>query len=101
MVGCTLTGDELQNRLALIAELNRDALRHYERGDLVLTLHYAGIAAPRVRSMMRNEQTCCSFLIFALHKSADEVRLTITAPAAAGAAAAALFDEFIKGARRS
>jgi len=40
-ITCTLAGRNLQDRLALIAALTRDALRGYERADLTLKLRYA------------------------------------------------------------
>jgi hypothetical protein len=48
----------------------RDALRGYDREDLVLNLRYAPEAAGRVADMMRKEQACCAFLIFAIHRIA-------------------------------
>ncbi len=93
-IACTLTSAQLQNRLTSIGELARDALRHHERHDLVLKLHYALDAAERVGEMVGNEKECCSFLTFDL-RVADEVKLTITAPEEGREAAESLFEQFI------
>jgi len=79
-IACTLAGRDLQDRLALIAALTRDALRGYERADLTLTLRYAIEAAPRVQEVVRKERDCCPFLNFEIHEQADEIWLTINVP---------------------
>ena len=81
--------------MAWIGELTRDALRSYERRDLMLDLRYAPEAADRVREMARKEQECCAFLIFAVHEDVDEIRVTITAPEEARKAADELFEQFV------
>jgi hypothetical protein len=98
-LACTLAGDEFRERIAWIAALARDALRGYDREDLVLNLRYAPEAAGRVADMMRKEQACCAFLTFAIHEDRDEVRLTITAPEHARAIADAVFESFIAASR--
>ena len=95
---CTLAPREFKDRLASIAALNRDALRKYERRDLVLELRYALEARERVHEMVRNEQTCCAFLTFELHEVGNETRLTVTAPERAREAADVLFEQFIANA---
>ena len=79
-IACTLRLGEFKDRLAWIAALNKDALRKYQRRDLVLELSYALEARERVREMVRNEQACCAFLAFELHETGNEIRLTVTAP---------------------
>jgi hypothetical protein len=79
-IACTLAGRDLQDRLALIAALTRDALRGYERADLTLKLRYAIEAAPRVQEVVRKERACCPFLSFEIHEQANEVWLAIKAP---------------------
>ena len=98
-IACTLAGPDFRERLAWIATLTRDALRSYDRDNLVLNLRYAPGAASRVREMMRKEQACCAFLTFEMHEYPDEVRLTIRAPKDARASADALFEPFIAPAR--
>lgn len=94
-IACTLAPDAFKDRMGWIATLNKDALRKYVRRDLVLELNYVPKARERVREMVRNEQRCCAFLDFRLHETADEIRLTVTAPEAARENADALFAQFI------
>jgi hypothetical protein len=85
-VACTLSPADYRSRLAEIAALSRDALRHVERRGLTLDLRYAPEAAARVRRLVGEERRCCAFLHFELLEDADEVRLLVTAPAAAAGA---------------
>jgi hypothetical protein len=100
-IACTLAPGAFLDRLAWVAELQRDALRHLERYDLALVLTYDPAAADRVRELVRREQACCSFLTFDLREAADAVRLTITAPERARLAADLLFAQFARGGPRS
>jgi len=93
-IACTLAGGDYRERLAWIAELNRDALRAQRWDDLRLDLTYTPEAAPRVRDMVRREQACCAFLTFTLREDADATRLTIVAPEAAREGADVLFAPF-------
>jgi hypothetical protein len=97
-IACTLLPGEFKDRLASIGALTRHALRSHERRGLVLHLRYAPEARDRVREMVRNEQTCCSFLAFDVREGPNEVRLTITAPEAAREAADLLFEHFVAAA---
>ena len=97
-IACTLRLGEFKDRLAWIAALNKDALRKYQRRDLVLELSYALEARERVREMVRNEQACCAFLAFELHETGNEIRLTVTAPETAREAADTLFEQFVASA---
>lgn len=97
-IACTLASGAFKDRLAWIAALNKDALRKYQRRDLVLKLTYAPEARERVREMVRNEQACCAFLAFELHEAGNEIRLTVTAPETAREAADALFEQFVANA---
>jgi hypothetical protein len=94
-IACTLTGHNLQERLAAILALTRDALQGFERRGLILDLRFAGNAAARVREMVRKERDCCGFLTFDLREVEQEVRLTITAPEEAREAADFLFEQFV------
>ena len=82
-IACTLSPSDYRIRLAEIAALSRDALRHVERRGLTLDLRYAPEAAAGVRRLVDQERRCCAFLQFELHEGADEVRLLVTAPPAA------------------
>ena len=94
-IACTLTPGEMHDRLAWIANLNKEALIAHQREDLVLKLTFAPGAVLRVREMVRGEQACCAFLLFDLKEMTQEIRLTITAPEEARGAADALFEKFV------
>jgi hypothetical protein len=82
-IACTLSATDYRGRLAEIATLSRDALRHAEQRGLTLDLRYAPEAAARVRRLVEQERDCCAFLQFELYEDAHEVRLLVTAPLAA------------------
>jgi hypothetical protein len=82
-IACTLSPTDYRARLADIAALSREALRHVERRGLTLDLRYAPEAAARVRQLVERERTCCAFLQFDLQEDQHEVRLLVTAPPAA------------------
>lgn len=92
---CTLGSDDLRERLGLISALTKEALTGYERRDLILDLRFRSEAAERVRAMVAGEQRCCAFLEFAVEETPDSLRVLITAPEEARAAADELFPEFI------
>jgi hypothetical protein len=98
-IACTLAAGHFKDRMAWIADLNRDALRSHRRDDLRLELSYALEAASRVRELAHREQECCAFLIFEVHEDAEKVRLTIDAPEDARDAADILFEQFQPGSR--
>lgn len=92
-IACTLSPSDYRARLAEIATLSRDALRHVERRGRTLELRYALEAAARVRRLVDQERSCCAFLLFELHEDADEVRVLVTAPPAAADAVPDLLAE--------
>jgi hypothetical protein len=93
-IACTLRPRDRRQRLAWIAELNRDALCGQHRDGLRLELTYAPAALDRVREMVAREQACCAFLSFNLRQQADSVRLVIEAPEDARNAIDAVFASF-------
>jgi hypothetical protein len=93
-IACTLGPANFQQRVAWIANLNRDALRVQRRDGLRLELTYAPSALNRVREMVAREEDCCAFLTFELQQGADTVRLIIEAPEHARDALDAVFDPF-------
>jgi len=97
-IACTLAPGALQDRLAAIAALMRDGLRHYERRDLILDLRYATELRERVREMVRGERACCGFLAFDLRETPNDVRLIITAPETAREVADTIFEQFVSAA---
>jgi hypothetical protein len=94
-IACTLQPGSYRERLAWIAALARDGLREVSRGDLRLELRYAPDVTAWVREMVGKEQECCGFLRFELTETADDVRLTITAPERARDVVDALFEQFV------
>lgn len=97
-IACTLAPGAFKDRTAWIAALNKDALRNYQRRDLVLELSYALEARERVHEMVRNERSCCAFLAFELREAGNEIRLTVTAPETAREATDTLFEQFVANA---
>ena len=93
-IACTLGPADYRQRLAWIADLNRDALRAQRREGLRLELTYAPAALDRVREMVAREQDCCAFLTFDLQQEADTVRLVIEAPEDVPDALDAVFEPF-------
>jgi hypothetical protein len=79
-IACTLGANDYRERLAWIAQLNRDGLRSHRRDARTLELHYAAAVRDRVHHLVRQEAECCAFLRFAIDESADQVSLTITVP---------------------
>jgi hypothetical protein len=65
-IACTLSATRYRARLAEIAALSREALRHVERHGLTLDLRYEPEAAARVRQLVERERTCCAFVTFIL-----------------------------------
>ena len=60
-IACTLSGKDLRDRRAWIADLARDGLLSHQRGDLALCLWYRPDVAGRVRQMVQQEEACCAF----------------------------------------
>jgi hypothetical protein len=79
-IACTLMAGDFEERLAWIADLNRDGLRASRRADLRLELTYDPAVSHRVREMVRREQECCAFLAFGLREEAGSITLTVDAP---------------------
>jgi hypothetical protein len=107
-IACTLSVGDYEERLAQIAELARNALRSYEKDDLVLHLRkddlvlhlrYDAAAADRVEQMIRRERECCAFLTFVLQEEGDAIVVTISAPEQARVAAETLFEQFVAPAK--
>lgn len=82
-IACTLSPADYRARLAETATLSREALRGVEQRGDVLHLRYAPEAAARVRALVEQERTCCAFLLFDVHETADDVQVRVTVPPAA------------------
>lgn len=95
-IACTLGSGELTARLGGIAALNTRFLRDHRIHDLQLELHYDGQAREQVLQRVRAEQACCAFLTFEARDEPGAVRVLIRAPEAACAAAATVFEHFLR-----
>lgn len=94
-IACTLPLEELGQRYALIRELSRGALLRSHRTALTLHLTYDHSVAARVRQLVRQEQSCCAFLVFELAEDAEGVQLVITVPEQARDAADLIYAQFL------
>ena len=79
-IACTLSGADFEERIAWIAQLNRDGLRTHRREGASLHLHYDAAVRDRVHELIRRESACCAFLAFAVDEADDGIAVTITVP---------------------
>jgi hypothetical protein len=79
-IACALGRNDYHERLAWIAQLNRDGLRSHRRDVMTLELHYSTAVRDRVHQLVKQEAECCAFLGFAVDESPDQVSVTITVP---------------------
>jgi len=91
---CMLGSGEIKARIGQFRELAERALLSVRRERLRLHLVYAIDAAPDVRNLMRQEESCCAFLDLDIREQADGVHVTITAPKAAADSVLQLFALF-------
>jgi hypothetical protein len=94
-IACTLGGNDYHERLAWIAQLNRDGLQSHRREAMTLELRYAAAVRDRVHELVRQEAECCAFLRFAVNECADQVSVTITVPERAREIAGDLLAPFV------
>jgi hypothetical protein len=93
-IACSLEPGDLRNRLTVIHELNRRALRGRERDGLQLNLAYDANAEAEVRELVAIEYQCCSFLDFRMDQRDGSFLVTITAPIEAIDSIEEIFSEF-------
>lgn len=93
-IACTLGAGDFKERVASFRALATRSLLSSTRKPLRLDLVYRPEALAEVEVMVAKESECCSFLDFDLRHDAKAVRLTITAPVEALAAAEELFAHF-------
>ena len=95
-IACSLGAGDLNDRLAEIADLGRDALFEAELAGLRAELRFArapGIAQ-RLAQIVAAESECCAFLTMTVREQADALVLTITAPEGAELVLEGLVDGF-------
>ena len=93
-IACTLGAGDFKEHVAGIRDLAKRSLLSARRKPLQLELVYGREALNEVEGLVAKESDCCSFLDFDLQHDAAQVRLTITAPVEALAAADELFAHF-------
>jgi hypothetical protein len=98
-IACSLTASEFPARMAEMAELGRDALvgARVDAGHAELRFAASDRVRPRVERFVEAESRCCAFLTFQLTDAADEVLLSIDAPAEAQGVLADLVAAFGAG----
>jgi hypothetical protein len=94
-IACTLSADELRNRLNELKELTQDSLISAQRDDLALQLRYKLEAEHTVRRMIEREKECCAFLTFDLRIQSDAIALGISAPEAAREGIEQIYAQFL------
>lgn len=95
-IACSLSATELPARLALIAELGRDALLDARIDGSRARLRFAVGAGvrERVAAVVAAESHCCAFLTMHISEPPGDVVLTIDAPEDAEPVLAELVDAF-------
>jgi hypothetical protein len=78
-IACSLTADELPERLAELSALGRDSLLSIGP-DGVLRFRADERTRARLEAIIAAEARCCSFLSFDLREQGGVLELTITAP---------------------
>ena len=95
-IACSLSSDELPERLAELEAIGRDALLSVDPDG---TLRFRADAATRERleAVIAAESRCCAFLNFDLRDQANELVLRIGAPEGAEPLAFDLVEAFAAG----
>jgi hypothetical protein len=92
-IACSLSADELPQRLAEIRAIGKDALVSV-RPDGTLRFRAGESTRRRLEAIIAAESQCCAFLGFELNADEGELALTIVAPDGAEPIAADLVDAF-------
>jgi hypothetical protein len=97
-IACSLSAGDLNDRLAEIADLGRDALLEAELAGLRAELRFA--RAPgmpqRLERIVAAESECCAFLTMTVRDEGDALVLGIVAPEGAEL----VLEELVDGFRR-
>ena len=78
-IACSLSGDELPERLAELSAIGMEALLSV-RPDGALSFRADAATRASLEAVIAAESQCCSFLKFDLRERAGELVLTISAP---------------------
>lgn len=92
-IACSLSADELPERLAEMSAIGRDALLGVTQ-EGALRFRADQPTRQRLESIVAAESQCCSFLAFELVEVSGELVLTVTAPAGAEPIAQDLVNAF-------
>jgi hypothetical protein len=92
-IACSLSGDELPERLAEMRAIGRDALLSVS-AEGVLRFRADEETRARLEAIIAAESSCCPFLSFDLREQAGALVLTIAAPDGAGSLAFDLVEAF-------
>jgi hypothetical protein len=79
LIACSLSGEELPQRLAELRALGRDALLSVSAGG-VLRFRADERTRGRLEAIIAAESICCPFLSFELREQTGALLLTIAAP---------------------
>ena len=92
-LACSLDAPALEQRLAEMRELGRDALLAWEPGG-VLRFRATPDTRRRLERIVAAEAECCAFLGLELCEEQGELRLTVSAPEGAEPVASGLVEAF-------
>jgi hypothetical protein len=92
-LACSLDAEALEDRVAEIRALGRDALVAVEP-DGVLRFRATPETRRRLERIIAAEAECCAFLNLDLREEHGELRLSVTAPGDAEPVAAGLVEAF-------
>jgi hypothetical protein len=93
VIACSLSGDELPQRLAEMTAIGRDALLSVSAEGVLRFRADEGTRA-RLEAIIAAESSCCPFFSFDLREQAGALLLTITAPEGAEELALDLMNAF-------
>lgn len=94
-MACTLSVNDFKTRAAWLRGLTNRALLSHSVTDLTAYLIYRNDALKDVEELVRQEQSCCQFLCFAISHEKSGILLKVTAPQDAGEDAKLLFAHLI------
>jgi hypothetical protein len=82
-IACSLSADELPERLAAMSTLGRTSLLAAERDGAHAVLRFRSNARDELAAIVAAEAECCAFLSMELHDAPDSIVLTVQAPTGA------------------